>query len=581
MHDLVIRGGRVVDGTGAPARSADVAIDAGRISEVGRVFGAARRTLHADGLLVTPGFVDVHTHYDAQATWDPYLTPSCWHGVTTAVAGNCGVGFAPAAPDRHQWLIGLMEGVEDIPGAALSEGIRWDWESFPEYLDALERAPHALDVGAQVPHGAVRAYVMGERGARNEAASAEDIAGMARIVEEGLRAGALGFSSSRTMGHKAVDGEPVPGTFAREDELFGIGRALAQAGRGIFELAPAGAGGDSGMDGAEAILEEMGWATRLSAAIRRPLSFVMLQYPSRPDIWREVFRRADEAAAQGAEIFPQVAGRPFGILAGHQTVANPFLGQPSYDALVGLPLPERAARLRDPEIRRRILSESVGRRLNFFLSEKAFANVFPLGEPPDYEPEAVQSVAALARRVGRPVLEVVYDLMLRDDARELLLFPYMNYCAGNLEPQREMMLHPRAILGLGDGGAHCGLICDASIPTFMLVHWVRDRRRGEKLPLEFVIEKLTRGTARLYGLLDRGVLAPGYRADVNLIDFERLALRRPQMAHDLPGGARRLLQRADGYVATLVAGEPILEQGAATGVLPGRLIRGAQPAPRA
>ncbi len=580
MHDLVIRGGKLVDGTGAPARTADVAIDAGRVSEVGRVSGAARRTLDADGLLVTPGFVDVHTHYDAQATWDPHLTPSCWHGVTTAVAGNCGVGFAPAAPDRHQWLIGLMEGVEDIPGAALSEGIRWDWESFPEYLDALERAPHALDLGAQVPHGAVRAYVMGERGAKNEPATAEDIAGMARIVKQGVLAGALGFSSSRTMGHRAVDGEPVPGTFAREDELFGIGRALQDAGRGIFELAPAGAGGDSGMDGPESILEEMDWAVRLSAEIQRPVSFVMLQYPSRPDIWREVFRRADAAARQGSEIFPQVAGRPFGILAGHQTIANPFLGRPSYDAVLPLPLPERARRLRDPELRRRILSEKTDRPLNFFLSEKAFANVFPLGDPPDYEPAASQSVAARAEREGRPVLEVVYDLMLGDDARELLLFPYLNYSAGHLDPQREMMLHPRAILGLGDGGAHCGLICDASIPTFMLVHWVRDRKRGEKLALEFVVEKLTRGTARLYGLQDRGVLAPGYKADVNLIDFERLALRRPEMAYDLPGGARRLLQRADGYVATLVSGEVILEQGAATDALPGRLIRGAQPAPR-
>jgi N-acyl-D-aspartate/D-glutamate deacylase len=580
MHDLVIRGGLVVDGTGAPARTADVAIDQGLVVEVGLVSGSAKRTLDADGLLVTPGFVDVHTHYDAQATWDPHLTPSCWHGVTTAVAGNCGVGFAPAAPDRHQWLIGLMEGVEDIPGAALAEGIRWDWETFPEYLDALDRAPHALDVGTQVTHGAVRAYVMGERGAANEASTEADIEAMSRIVEESVRAGALGFSSSRTMGHRAVDGRPVPGTFAREDELWGIGRALERAGMGIFELAPNGAGGDAAGDGAESILEETDWAVRLSAAIHRPVSFVMLQYASRPDIWREVFARADKGAALGAEIFPQIAGRPFGILAGHQTIANPFVGRPSYDALASLPLAERARRMRDLETRRRILSEKPV-NANLFGAERMYENVYQLGNPPDYEPSADASIGARARREGRSTIELVYDLMLEDDARELLLFPYMNYVANDLEPQREMMLHPRSILGLGDGGAHCGLICDASIPTFMLAHWVRDRKRGDKLPLEFVIEKLTRGTARLYGLFDRGVLAPGYKGDVNLIDYDRIALRRPEMAYDLPAGARRLLQRSDGYVSTIVSGEEILRNGEFTGALPGRLIRGAQAAPHA
>ena len=480
MHDLVIRGGSVVDGTGAPARTADVAIDSGRVSEVGRVTGAARRTIDADGLLVTPGFVDIHTHYDAQATWDPHLTPSCWHGVTTVVAGNCGVGFAPAAPERHQWLIGLMEGVEDIPGSALSEGIRWDWESFPEYLDALERAPHALDVGTQVPHGAVRAYVMGERGAKNEPATADDIAGMAQIVKEGLLAGALGFSSSRTMGHKAIDGEPVPGSFAREDELFGIGRALEAAGQGVFELAPAGAGGDAGMDGPESILEEMEWAVRLSAAIRRPVSFVMLQYPSRPEIWRDVFRRADEAATQGAEIFPQVAGRPFGILVGHQTIANPFLGRPSYVALLPLPLPERARRLRDPETRRRILSERVDRRLNFFLSEQTFENLFPLGDPPDYEPASEQSIASLARREGRPALEVVYDLMLERrrpgaaalPVHELLRGEPRTAARDDAAPARDPRpRRRRRALRLDLRREH---------PDLHAAHWVRDRTRGDE-----------------------------------------------------------------------------------------------------
>jgi len=579
MHDLVIRGGRLVDGTGSPARAGDVAIEDGRIVEVGRVGGAARRTLEADGLVVTPGFVDIHTHYDAQATWDPLLTPSCWHGVTTAVCGNCGVGFAPAKPDRHQWLIGLMEGVEDIPGTALSEGIQWDWETFPEFLDALERAPRALDFGTQVPHGAVRAYVMGDRGAANEAATAADIDAMARIVKEGLLAGALGFSTSRTLGHRAIDGEPVPGTFAAEEELFGIGRALGETGLGVFELAPLGAGGDAPGDPPDAILEEIDWMCRLSAAIHRPVSFAMLTYASRPDIWRELISIAERAVADGADVRPQMAGRPFGILAGHQTIANPFLGRPSYDAIADLPLSERAARLRDPEVRRRILSETPPRGANFFGSPAVFESMFPLGDPPNYEPAPEASVAALARRAGRDVHELAYEILLGDDGRDLLLLPFLNYAGGDCEPLREMMYNERVVLGLGDGGAHCGLICDASIPTFMLTHWVRDRTRGATVPLELVVHRMTQDTARLYGLRDRGVLAPGYKADLNLIDLDNVRLRPPRMAHDLPGGGRRLLQRAEGYEASLVSGEVILEKGEPTGARPGRLLRGPQTGP--
>ncbi len=579
MHDLVIRGGTVVDGTGAAARTGDVAIDDGRVVDVGRVDGSARRTLDADGLVVTPGFVDIHTHYDAQATWDPHLAPSCWHGVTTAVCGNCGVGFAPAKPDRREWLIGLMEGVEDIPGTALAEGIRWEWESFPEYLDALERAPRALDFGTQVPHGAVRGYVMGDRGAKNEAATADDIAAMAKIVKEGLLAGALGFSTSRTLGHRAVDGEPVPGTFAAEDELFGIGRALGETGLGVFELAPLGAGGDAPGDPPDAILEEIDWMCRLSAAIRRPVSFAMLTYSSRPDIWRQLIEIAENAVAKGADVRPQMAGRPFGILAGHQTIANPFLGRPTYDAIADLPVAERAVRLRDPGVRRKILAEVPAKGANFFASPAIFESLFPLGDPPNYEPAPGDSVAAMARREGRDVHELAYDLLLRDEGRELLLLPFLNYASGDCEPLREMMGHERVVLGLGDGGAHCGLICDASIPTFMLTHWVRDRTRGDRVALEHVVHRMTQDTSRLYGLLDRGVLAPGYKGDVNLIDIDNVRLQPPRMAHDLPGGGRRLLQRAEGYEATVVAGEVVLQRGEPTDARPGRLLRGPQPAP--
>jgi N-acyl-D-aspartate/D-glutamate deacylase len=582
MHQLVIRGGKIVDGTGAEPFSADIAVDDGRIVEVGSVAGNARETIDADGLLVTPGFVDIHTHYDAQATWDPHLLPSGWHGVTTAVVGNCGVGFAPASPDRHEWLIGLMEGVEDIPGTALAEGIRWDWETFPEYLDALERAPKALDLGTHVPHGAVRGYVMGERGARNEAATADDIEKMYAIVREGLEAGALGFSTSRTMGHRAVDGEPVPGTFAQEDELFGIGRALRDVGRGIFELAGAGAAGESGGDSADAALEEIDWMHRLSAELGCPVSFAMLQCDKRPDEWRELLDICERERAKGAQVFAQTAARPFGILAGHQTVANPLLNRPAYLEIAELPLAERVARLRDPEVRRRILgperldTPGFGAMLD---SEAMLAKTFPLGDPPDYEPAPEASIAAIAASEGRPADEVLYDYMLRDEGRELLLLPFLNYANGNCDPHREMLMDRNTVVSLGDGGAHCGLICDASLTTFMLTHWARDRTRGDRISLEYAVHRITQHTARFYDLLDRGVIAPGYKADFNLIDFDNLVLRRPVMAFDLPGGARRLLQKADGYHSTLVSGQTVMRDGAPTDARPGRLLRGGMSAP--
>ncbi len=582
MHDLVIRGGKIADGSGKQASTGDIAVSDGKITEVGRVAGEARREIDADGRLVTTGFVDIHTHYDAQATWDPHLLPSGWHGVTTAVVGNCGVGFAPAKRDQHQMLIELMEGVEDIPGAALSEGIKWDWETFPEYLNALERTPLAVDLGTHVPHGSVRTYVMGERGARNEPATAQDIAAMAAIVKEGIQAGALGFSTSRTMGHTALNGEPVPGTFAAEDELFGIGRTLGELGQGVFELAGAGAAGDLAGDDIDSALKEIEWMQRLSAEIDRPISFAMLQFDSAPNQWRELVEICEKSQADGANILAQFAPRPFGILTGHQTEANQFLGRPAYLEIKDLPLPERVRRMKDPAVRERILgperdsSAGFGSMLD---NPDMLKKIFPLGDPPDYEPAPEQSIWAIAEREGKPADEILYDFMLRDEGKELLLLTFFNYSDGNLDLMHELLNNERAVLSLGDGGAHCGVICDASLQTFMLTHWARDRSRGPKLTVEHAVKAMTMDTAAVYGLLDRGVIAPGYKADFNVIDFENLSLRRPEMAFDLPGGARRLIQKSTGYDATIVGGEIVMQNGEGTDARPGRLLRGARPAP--
>ncbi|GAA1532148.1 amidohydrolase family protein [Actinomadura kijaniata] len=567
MDDLVFRGARVVDGTGAAPYTADVAVTDGKITEVGTA-GAARRVIDADGALLTPGFVDIHTHYDGQATWDPVLAPSAWHGVTTAVMGNCGVGFAPAAPDRHDWLIGLMEGVEDIPGSALSEGISWEWETFPEFLDALDRRSYAMDLGTQVPHGAVRAYVMGGRGARNEPATPGDIAAMKAIVKQGVAAGALGFSTSRTLTHKAIDGEYVPGTFAAEDELFGIGEALAELGRGVYELAPAGAAGED----VNAPRGEIAWMRRLSRATGRPVSFALLQIDAVPDLWRELLELSVDADAR---LFPQVASRPFGMLISLESL-HAFGDRPSYREIALLPREERVRRMRDPGVRARILAEPPAEEDVLSAMVRGFPDrLYPLAERNcDYEPEPGTSVAARARAAGRDPMELLYDLLLEDDGRNMLMMPLLNYADGSLDPQREMLTHPRAVLGLGDGGAHCGFICDASLPTTMLAHWARDRWRGEKLPLEHVVRMMTRDTARLYGLTDRGVIAPGMKADLNLVDFDNVALHRPEMAHDLPAGGRRLLQRADGYLGTFVSGVQTFADGEHTGELPGSLVRG-------
>lgn len=569
MHDLVVRNATIVDGSGAAGFTGDVAIDGDRIVAVGVVEGSGKREIDAGGHLLTPGWVDIHTHYDGQVTWDPDVSPSGWHGVTTIVMGNCGVGFAPADPERRDWLIQLMEGVEDIPGSALVEGMSWNWETFPEYLDEVERMPRVLDVAALVPHGAVRAYVMGDQAAVHDQASAEQIDAMTDIVRDALTAGAIGFSTTRTLLHRAKDGELAAGTNADAAELIGIGRALGDVGAGVFSVA-------SDMFDPRS---EMAWMTEISRESGRPVTFGCLQSPIQPDNWRLLIELADAAAASGATIVPQVAGRPACIMFGFESSAHPFMFHEAYKALEDLPLAERIVRLREPEIRRAILDEEVEMRGIQGLILSSFSRLFPLGDPPEYEPGPDKSVAAMAAVQGREATEVAYDLMLEQDGRALLYFPLLGYAEGDFGALGEMLRHPTTVLGLGDGGAHCGVLCDASLPTFMLTHWVRDRSRGDRLTIEEAVHHQTRRTAALYGFDDRGLIAPGYLADLNLIDFEALAIPAPEMVYDLPAGGRRLIQRASGYVATIKSGVVVREHDEPTGARPGVLIRGHQPAP--
>jgi N-acyl-D-aspartate/D-glutamate deacylase len=576
---MIIRGGKLVDGNGGVPFRGDVAVKDGLIVEVApRVDGTARRVIDATGRLVTPGFVDIHTHYDGQVTWDDQMSPSSGHGVTTVVMGNCGVGFAPVRPGCEGWLIQLMEGVEDIPGTALAEGMTWGWESFPDYLDVLGQRRLSIDVGAQIAHGAVRGYVMGERGARNEPASPEEIARMRAIVHQAVDAGALGVTTSRVLGHRAMDGEPVPGTFAAHDELFALGYALRDAGTGVFELAP---GGADGQDVIQAPVE-MAWMRKLSAEIGRPITFAMNQVEADPEQWRMLLAESLAACAEGAQCYPQVAGRPFGLLLGLQT-HHPFAKRPTFRALSHLPLPALAQRLRDPDVRATILAEENLPGNPSVVWDEVPGNlpgllhrVYPMGVIPDYEPLPERSVVNLARAAGVAPVELFYDLMLEDEGRAMLLLPIYNYAWENHDAIREMLTHPQSVSGLSDGGAHCGMICDASIPTYLLTHWARDRVRGERLPLEWVVKKQTRDTATLYGLGDRGVLEAGLRADINVIDFDNLRLDSPTMVHDLPAGGRRLLQQAEGYDYTVVAGQVTRDHGVDTEARPGRLVRGAR-----
>ena len=576
MYDLVVRGGTIVDGTGAAPFVGDVAIRDGRIAVIGKVAEQGRQEIDARGKIVTPGFVDIHTHYDGQATWDALLTPTAWHGVTTLVMGNCGVGFAPVAPGKQGFLIGLMEGVEDIPGTALHEGIDWQWETFPQYLDALEKRHYAMDIGTQVPHGAVRAYVMGERGAKNQPATRDDIARQAAIVKEAIQAGALGFSMSRTIVHRAVDGEVVPGTHSAEDEIFGIARSLGELGEGIVELAPAGIQGED----MSAPDKEIDWMRRLSAEIRRPVSFALVQHDVAPKDWKRLLDLCDEAGKDGAILRPQVSARPNTLLIGHQSF-HPFSFKPSYMKIAELPLAERVAKLRDPVLRKQILAEESfyavpQMKVVIDMIAKGIDKIFRLGTPPNYEPSPEESLKAMAAAAGRDPFDMLYDWLLELEGKQLLMLTLLNYSDYNLDAVHTMLMHPRTAFGLGDGGAHCGAICDASMTTSLLAHWVKGRTRGPKLPIEVAVRKMTQDSASLYGLNDRGVLAPGKKGDLNVIDLERLENGLPEVAFDLPAGAARFIQRAQGYEATVVSGEITFRDGEHTGALPGRLVRGAQ-----
>jgi len=569
MHDLVIRGGTIVDGTGAPRREGDIAIEVDRIVQVGGKAGAARRVIAAEGRLVTPGWVDVHTHYDGQATWDPVLAPSSWHGATTILFGNCGVGFAPVRAHHREALIELMEGVEDIPGITLSEGLEWDWESIPEFLDVLERMPRTIDIGAQVTHHPLRVYVMGDRAIRLEQARADDIVEMRRLAEEGLRAGAFGLTTSRTESHRTVRGDRVPARHAAREELVELGRALGAAGHGAFGM----------LSDFEDEAAEFDWMKQVWRETRRPLWFLLTDRATDPQRWQRLMKGVHEAQAEGANIIAQIAGRPVGLMLGLVTTLQPFAAKPTYAALAKLPVAERVARMRDPAVRRQILDEPSSEALLAIMAPLHRAIVtrwdrmFMLGDPPNYEPEPHESIAAMAERAGVTPQAFCYDYLVGEDGGRMIFFPVTNYVHGDLGVCHSMLTDPATLLGLSDGGAHYGSICDSSLPSFMLAHWARDRTRGPRLPLEWVVKRQTSETAGFFGLHDRGRLAPGLKADVNVIDFERLRLYAPEMIHDLPAGGGRLVQRVDGYDATLVSGVPIFEHGHETGARPGRLVR--------
>lgn len=558
----VIRDGTVVDGSGGAGFAADIALRDGRIAEIGRIAGKGDVEIDAGGAIVTPGFVDVHTHYDAQVMWGNQITPSSWNGVTTVLIGNCGVGFAPCLPARRKMLVELMEGVEDIPEVVLTEGLPWNWETFPEFLDAIAARKYDLDICAQVPHAALRVHVMGQRGADREPATASERAEMARLAAEGIAAGALGFSTSRTLAHKTLDGRHTPTLNAAEAELAEIGRAL-------------GAGWMQVISDFDDIDDEFAMLRRLTETSGRPLTISLLQREARPQAWRQILGHIRNANDAGLKITGQVMGRPVGVMLGFEISQNPFMACPSWKAIAALSFAEKQQRLCDPAFRRQILGESLADpTLKHRLTN--WDAIFPLNDPPDYEPPPGSSLAAMAAREGRTAEEVAYDLMMQNDGRTILYRPIINYADGDLEAVREMMQDPNTIMGLGDGGAHVGIICDASAPTHMLTHWARDRRRGPTLPLEWVVKRLTSDNATALGLGDRGRIGVGMKADLNVIDLAGLAVHPPEVRYDLPAGGRRLIQRTEGYRATIVSGVTVMRDGVATGALPGRLVRGAR-----
>ena len=563
MYDLIIRNGTVIDGTGADRKVADIAIANGRIMKVGEVLEHAENEIDAKGKLVTPGWVDIHTHYDGQATWDPILAPSSWHGVTTVVMGNCGVGFAPVKPNDREFLIELMEGVEDIPGAALSEGINWQWESFPEYLDALESFPRAIDVATQVPHGAIRAYVMGERCNTDYAPTEDEVAQMAELVREGVAAGALGFSSSKTLLHKDIKGEYMPGTFSGHDEMLALGLGMKGLNNSVFELVSDHLGDD----------EEWAWVTEFQKQTGLTVTLIATTAPAYEN--GKMYKLAEQARTEGREIRPQAAGRPTGVLHGLQSSFHAFVGHPTWrESLAQLNHEDLLTQLRDPAIKAQLLSEESVIQGGLMQDlPRLMGQVFPLGEIPNYEPLPEDSIAGIAKARGQDVMEVMYDLLVDNDGKELFYQPLGGYQGFSLEGQKKLLEHPNVLFGLSDGGAHCGVIADAGMPTFIMTHWGRDRTRGDLMSLEFIVESLTSKTAKAFGMFDRGEISEGKIADLNIIDFDALQLHRPEAVFDLPAGGRRLVQRADGYDMTIKAGEVIFKAGEHTGALPGKLVR--------
>jgi N-acyl-D-aspartate/D-glutamate deacylase len=560
---LVIRNGTIVDGSGGDPYEADLAVIDGKIAAIGGNIAKGTEEIDARGKLVTPGFVDVHTHYDAQVTWSDRLSPSSWNGATTVLFGNCGVGFAPCHEDQHDMLINLMEGVEDIPEVVLREGLPWNWHSFPDFLDAIAARSYDVDVAAQVPHAALRVYVMGQRGVDREPATEQDRQRMAQLTAEGLRAGALGFSTSRTLNHRSADGKHIPTLRAEEAELTAIAHALRDTGTGWMQI----------VSDFEDQADEIGLFRRLARESCRPVTISLLQSDARPDGWRELMSQIDEANEEGLRITAQVRSRPTSVLLGLELSQNPFMGRPSYKRIAHLPFPERLAWMRQPEVRARILAEQFEGSRRAGRVER-WDRMYLLGDPPDYEPKAETSVAARAARQGCSPEEVAYDLLLERDGKGILYLPVTNYAGGNLDVVREMIAAPNSLIGLGDGGAHVGIMCDATATTYTLTHWTRDRGRGALFPVSWIIKRLTADNAAAIGLNDRGLLRAGMKADINILDYDNLRLRPPEIAYDLPAGGKRLLQRTDGIDATIVSGAAVYRHGEATGALPGRLIRG-------